>query len=85
MSHTNMILGRWRADEWPEYVEVSHEGMREASRRYVPERTCKMEYEDEWSGDELYPTEAYSCSACGRMTLEGKPRYCPGCGAKVVE
>ena len=47
------------------------------------ERTCKMEYDEEWSGDELYPTEAYVCSACNKMTLEGKPSYCPDCGARV--
>lgn len=53
------------------------------NRRY--ERTCQMEYDEEWSGDELYPTEAYSCSECGHITPDGKPRYCPGCGAKVVD
>lgn len=29
MSNTNMVLGRWKPGEWPEYVTVSHEGMRE--------------------------------------------------------
>lgn len=24
------------------------------------ERTCRMEYNEQWSGDELYPTECYS-------------------------
>lgn len=49
------------------------------------ERTCRMEYNEDWSGDELYPTEAYQCSVCGHITQEGLPNYCPGCGAKVVE
>ena len=29
MSNTNMVLGRWKPGEWPEYVAVIHEGMRE--------------------------------------------------------
>lgn len=47
--------------------------------------TCHMEYCDEWSGDELYPTEAYVCSACSYVTVDGKPNYCPDCGRKVVD
>ena len=47
--------------------------------------TCNMEYCDEWSGDELYPTEAYVCSACGYITVDGKPNHCPNCGRKVVD
>lgn len=49
------------------------------------ERTCRMEFCEEWSGDELYPTVAYTCSSCGWVTQEGKPSYCPHCGAKVVD
>lgn len=49
------------------------------------ERTCRMEYNEEWSGDELYPTECYSCSECHHMTSDGMPSYCPNCGAKVVD
>ena len=47
--------------------------------------TCHMEYCDEWSGDELYPTEAYVCSACSYVTVDGKPNYCPNCGRKAVD
>ena len=47
--------------------------------------TCNMEYCDEWSGDELYPTEAYVCSACGEITVDGKPNYCPNCGREAVD
>ena len=50
-----------------------------------PERTCTMEFNEGWSGDELYPTSSYTCSECGWITLEGKPNYCPNCGTKVVE
>lgn len=49
------------------------------------ERTCRMEYNEEWSGDELYPTECYNCSECGHMTYDGVPTFCPNCGAKVVD
>ncbi len=38
MSHTNLALGANWDGEWPEYVEVSHEGAGDG-RRYVPERT----------------------------------------------
>ncbi|MDM8289057.1 Lar family restriction alleviation protein [Slackia piriformis] len=48
------------------------------------ERTCRMEYNEEWSGDELYPTECYNCSECHYMTNDGMPSYCPNCGAKVT-
>ena len=47
--------------------------------------TCNMEYCDEWSGDELYPTEAYVCSACRYVTVDGKPNHCPNCGRKAVD
>ena len=47
--------------------------------------TCSMEYRPEWSGDEIYPTRAYECSECGHIVQDGKPDYCPGCGAEVVE
>lgn len=86
MSHTNMILSRWRADEWPEYVEVSHEGVREASRRYVPERTCCIAEEVDEVETELGPIEVrtYLCGEChGRMAPDDA--YCPNCGAKVVD
>lgn len=44
-----------------------------------------MEYNEEWSGDELYPTECYNCSECHHMTSDGMPTFCPNCGARVVE
>ena len=48
-------------------------------------KTCGMEYIPEWSNDELYPTECYRCSECGGMVNEGKPSFCPWCGAEVVD
>ena len=47
--------------------------------------TCGMEYIPEWSNDELYPTEVYRCSECGHVVNEGKPHYCPMCGAEVID
>ena len=47
--------------------------------------TCSMEYMPEYSGDEIYPTEAYRCSECGWIVSEGKPTYCPCCGAEVID
>lgn len=52
---------------------------------YVPERTCRMEYNKRWSYDEYYPTQCYNCSECGHMTYDGVPTFCPNCGAKVVD
>lgn len=62
----------------------SKDGAADAWNRRA-ERTCCMEYNEEWSGDELYPTECYNCSECGHMTYDGVPTFCPNCGARVVE
>lgn len=84
MSNTNLVLGRWKTGEWPEYVMVSHEGVREASRRYVPERTCQpIEILEE---AEFGLVVCHECSKCHEMLgREAWPNYCPSCGAKVVE
>ena len=63
-------------------VPMTEENMREHG--WVKERTCSMIYNEIWSGDEYYPTEAYVCSECNGLTETGKPRYCPSCGAKVI-
>lgn len=81
MSNTNMVLGSWRRGEWPDYVTVSHEGMREPGRRYVPERTCRAVMPLCEPGVEEIPV----CSGCGRtLLLDDGDRYCPRCGAKVI-
>ena len=78
MSNTIMVLGSWRRGEWPEYVTVSHEGVREPGRRYVPERTCRYVYDKEIS--------ACRCSECGGLEPVGDHvSYCPDCGARVVD
>ena len=74
MSFTNMVLQRWDG-EWPEFIEVSHEGTADLMR-YVPERTCEMVD----NGREL------CCSVCDwRHDYDDEPVYCSGCGAKVVD
>ena len=91
MSNTNMVLGSWRRGEWPEYVTVSHEGMREPGRRYVPERTCRNVYKE--TRHEMYQCDnGFECSECGDVVedfehykVTGTFNFCPNCGARVVE
>lgn len=46
MLHTGLVLGdNWSADEWPESVDVMHEGVGDR-RRYVPERIERIEDSD---------------------------------------
>ena len=59
--------------------------LRTVARDCEPRRTCSMEHRPEYSDDELYPTESYPCSECGWIVNEGKPDYCPSCGAEVVD
>lgn len=84
--HTFLSLQGRRPDDWPEYVTVSHEGWRQAGRRYVPERMCRnvTPCDDGWN---------FSCSACGYdFSSHGYDdhgdradfRYCPNCGARVT-
>lgn len=79
MSHTNLLLGgNWDAGEWPEWVDVGHEGARD-SRRYVPERTCS------WVRDEDCGAWATSCGDMLTWEPYGTPWWCPSCGGKVDE
>lgn len=90
MSNTNMVLGSWRRGEWPEYITVSHEGMREPGRMYVPERTCHNVYKE--TRHEMYQCDnGFECSECGDVVedfdhykVTGTFNFCPNCGAKVV-
>lgn len=93
MSHTNLVLGgNWGKGEWPEFVDVGHEGSSDG-RRYLPQRTCHVEHV--CSKDEIWPHTA--CSECGgrlryydTVNEYGEDSYelcpyCPNCGAEVVE
>ena len=59
--------------------------LRIVARDCLPRRRCSMKYRPEYSGDEIYPTEVYKCSKCGWFVNEGKPDYCPSCGAEVID
>ena len=78
MSWTNLSLGcGWADDEWPEYVEVCHEGAPDQGVRYVPERTCRYVRDEALGG--------WMCSECGGLEPVGDSvSYCPDCGARVV-
>ena len=89
MSFTNLSLQRW-GGEWPEYIEVSHEGIGDLMR-YIPDCTARLEY------DEVHGCNV--CTGCGERYEHGmymavtddgliayKPmRYCPACGARLEE
>ena len=51
----------------------------EVDERFVRERECVNEWDTELTG-----RLRFQCSACGAVSLEITPRYCPNCGAKVV-
>ena len=67
---------------YPERIRV---GSLDKARVYVPERTCRMPFDDR--------EYRYRCSRCGCLSetyrhADGKyyaPDYCPHCGARVVE
>ena len=87
MSWTNLSLGHnWPADEWPEYIEVDHDdGCGAGPRRYVPERTCRMTFDDVSSSLYSGPMRPWAkCGACVPREFSGPYNYCPCCGARVV-
>ena len=96
MSYTNLLLGgNWPRGEWPDHVEVGHEG-EACCKAYVPERTCRMVdchthdtcvVNRELSNGNIVSMEfGYKqCSECGAYVFDCPTvRYCPSCGAKVV-
>lgn len=86
MSFTNLVLGtNWGAGEWPEHVEVSHEGARDSGLRYVPEHTCSISYE--YDGVPFFHHIHVHELTCGHdvRLFEDVPSYCPYCGARVVD
>lgn len=64
--------------------DAACEYYRGETRDYVPERTCHMEPDETASHAMCGP--AVRCDACGAaVPAVGTLRYCPNCGAKVVE
>lgn len=91
MRVTGFSLGsNWGIDEWPDKVRVSHDTRPNVSRVYVPERHCEWILEH---GGAIY--DRWQCGNCGFLYVENRcdhgikdgfdPKYCPGCGAKVVD
>lgn len=77
--YTNLPLGDSWSGEWPAYVLVHHEGAVD-DVKYVPERTCH---------DEAESPQSFLCGECGWFWTDPEDelgfRYCPNCGARVVE
>lgn len=78
MSHTNLVLGgNWEKGEWPEFVDVGHEGSSDG-RRYLPQRTCQMEQSSGYFRTEVM---TWFCSECGSPIYNDvEPSFCPYCG-----
>ena len=72
----------------PKVIKVKN--MDGVVRRYIPERTCRMErsFTEPSTLDHM---QEFMCSVCGEyaflQVLDERDRlnYCPNCGAKVVE
>lgn len=91
MVHTNLVLGdNWLRGEWPEHVDVMHEGAGD-SLRYVPERTCTFDIKDNMTESEGIGWTWVECSNChSQHDYDCYPspnswKFCPECGAKVKE
>lgn len=81
MSFTNMVLQRWDG-EWPEYIEVSHEGTGD-SMRYLPERKCHNVHRLRRTG---FKCSVCGYDACGCRDCGIEPAswdHCPECGSVV--
>lgn len=65
-----------------EELQADAERFKKAVNRYG---TCTMVYRKEMSGDEIYPTMAFTCSACGVTLANADSDYlfCPYCGARI--
>lgn len=83
MSHTNLLLGsNWQRCEWPDRVEVSHEGAGDG-RWYAPtsDLTCELELTATDTASE--PIRVYECDSCGKScdaVWADDYAYCPYCG-----
>lgn len=101
MSHTSLCLNGWAVHDWPESVDVFHEGARDG-RRYVPEQTCSWPIvEDEEEKERraglgpgvFIPQDVPLCRKCTNCGKQWTPtaeipkwvRFCPNCGARLVE
>ena len=72
-------------DGWADAERFSSryfESFKKAANRHG---TCIMTYCESMSYDEIYPTMAYTCSACKKTltNAEGDYEFCPYCGARI--
>ena len=74
---------------WPKTIVVRSND--DEVRHYVPERKCRPMMRSEYSHADYYTTDWAVCSACGgSFTDMGLGvgfvtyKFCPWCGAKVV-
>lgn len=87
MSHTNLLLGHnWEPSEWPDHVDVSHEGTTDGVR-YVPEvRRCGTCIVVSSRYDEDVDSWVFELS-CGDLFTwwdSTPPGFCPYCGCEVI-
>lgn len=57
---------------YPERIRV---GSLENPRVYVPERTCRIDFDEE--------VGCWRCSECGWELTPGEEQFCPMCGARI--
>ena len=74
-------------DPWPAYINMVRPKTKEL-RKYVPELdSCQLETTENWIPAERY----HRCKKCGAFfavmdaSRDIQPRFCPNCGAKVVD
>ena len=58
------------------YVVDGHVFYGRKAVRYVPERTCRIDFDEE--------VGCWRCSECGWELAPDEEQFCPMCGAKVV-
>lgn len=68
------------ADEIPEVVCFVDNASDHVRARFTRERTCHNTWDVELTG-----RLRFACSECGSVSLEIAARYCPICGAAVVD
>lgn len=72
---------------WPKVLTVCRNGEDGIERRrYVPERTCKVEatFLNEYGYAPQLDDFTFELSCGHSVTWDERPDYCPWCGAKVV-
>ena len=82
MASLRVILDdSWEDGDLPAVIDVFSGGERRA--KYVPECTCHVDIIGRGMHGSAF---IYKCSECGKIFdgMYGLYRYCPRCGAKVV-